>query len=446
MTTASLFNQFIKNIHINNSDEISENYKKVTKALNDYYYASDNDSNNCYQIGSYGRRTGIHGISDLDMAFELPRSIYDKFNDYSSSEQSSLLQDVKKALQEVYEDDKVKADGQIVAVNLDGFRIEVLPTFYLDKDHNGNLDKDIYTYPDSNDGGSWKKTKPKKEIRTTRELNEECIDNTYRHLCRMIRAWKNNVGINFSGLWIDTLVYNFFVSHAEHKNSSYKNYASLVKDFFKYLYDQYEISPDKKIWRAPGSNQVVHGSWQGHRKIKKAYQLCLEALEDEEIANENWSKVFGVSFPIEDNETISESLLVLRKAPDEQFVEYVYNGHIDIKNYVSIDYSISQESKTWKALKSLIPSRTVPMSRTLEFYIQSIDVEPPYEVKWKVRNVGSLAKEKKQQRGKLQPSSSGKHKTSKLVESSNFNGEHWVECYIIKNNICVARDRISVPI
>jgi hypothetical protein len=446
MTTASLFNQFIKNIHINNSDEISENYKKVTKALNDYYYASDNDSNNCYQIGSYGRRTGIHGISDLDMAFELPRSIYDKFNDYSSSEQSSLLQDVKKALQEVYEDDKVKADGQIVAVNLDGFRIEVLPTFYLDKDHNGNLDKDIYTYPDSNDGGSWKKTKPKKEIRTTRELNEECIDNTYRHLCRMIRAWKNNVGINFSGLWIDTLVYNFFVSHAEHKNSSYKNYASLVKDFFKYLYDQYEISPDKKIWRAPGSNQVVHGSWQGHRKIKKAYQLCLEALEDEEIANENWSKVFGVSFPIEDDKTISESLLVLRKAPDEQFVEYVYNGHIDIKNYVSIDYSISQESKTWKALKSLIPSRTVPMSRTLEFYIQSIDVEPPYEVKWKVRNVGSLAKEKKQQRGKLQPSSSGKHKTSKLVESSNFNGEHWVECYIIKNNICVARDRISVPI
>ncbi|MFC6205561.1 hypothetical protein ACFPZK_12685 [Psychrobacter urativorans] len=446
MTTASLFNQFIKNIHINNSDEISENYKKVTKALNDYYYALDNDSNNCYQIGSYGRRTGIHGISDLDMAFELPRSTYDKFNNYSGSEQSSLLQDVKKALQEVYEDDKVKADGQIVGVNLDGFRIEVLPTFYLDKYDDSNLDKDIYTYPDSNDGGSWKKTKPKKEIRTTRDLNEECINNTYRHLCRMIRAWKNNVGINFSGLWIDTLVYNFFVSHSEHKNSSYKSYASLVKDFFKYLYDQYEISPDKKIWRAPGSNQVVHGSWQGHRKIKKAYQLCLESLEDEEIANENWSKVFGVSFPIEDDKTISESLLVLRKAPDEQFVEYVYNGHIDIKNYVSIDYSISQESKTWKTLKNLLPSRTVPMSRTLEFYIHSIDVEPPYEVKWKVRNVGSLAKEKKQQRGKLQPSSSGKHKTSKLVESSNFNGEHWVECYIIKNNICVARDRISVPI
>lgn len=446
MTTASLFNQFVKNIHINNSDEISENYKKVTKALNDYYYASDNDSNNCYQIGSYGRRTGIHGISDLDMAFELPKSTYDKFNSYSSAKQSSLLQDVKKALQEVYEDDRVKADGQIVGVNLDGFRIEVLPTFYLNKDDKGNLDKDIYTYPDSNDGGSWRKTKPKKEIRTTRELNEECIDNTYRHLCRMIRAWKNNVGINFSGLWIDTLVYNFLVSHTEHKNSSYKNYDNLVKDFFKYLYDQYELSPDKRIWRAPGSNQVVHGSWQGHRKIKKAYQLCLEALENEEVANENWSKVFGVNFPIEEDETISESLLAVRKAPDEQFIEYEYNGKVDIKNNVSIDYSISRESKTWKILKKSLPSMTVPMSRDLEFHIQSIDVEPPYEVKWKVRNVGSIAKDKKQQRGKLQQSTSGKHKTSKLVESSNFNGEHWVECYVIKNNICIARDRISVPI
>ena len=36
--------------------------------------------------------------------------------------------------------------------------------------------------------------------------------------------------------------------------------------------------------------------------------------------------------------------------------------------------------------------------------------------------------------------------TSKLIENTNFAGEHWVECYIIKNGICVARDNVSVPI
>jgi hypothetical protein len=31
-------------------------------------------------------------------------------------------------------------------------------------------------------------------------------------------------------------------------------------------------------------------------------------------------------------------------------------------------------------------------------------------------------------------------------ENSNFEGAHFVECYIIKDGFCVARDRIDVPI
>ena len=32
------------------------------------------------------------------------------------------------------------------------------------------------------------------------------------------------------------------------------------------------------------------------------------------------------------------------------------------------------------------------------------------------------------------------------MEHSDFKGEHVVECYIVKNGIVVARDRIDVPI
>lgn len=56
----------------------------------------------------------------------------------------------------------VKADGQILSVNIEGFKIEVLPTFFLNKDHQGNLDV-IYTFPDSGNGGRWRETKPKKK-------------------------------------------------------------------------------------------------------------------------------------------------------------------------------------------------------------------------------------------------------------------------------------------
>ena len=105
MTTASLFKEFIKNIRIQNADVISENYNKVTKALNEYYYESDSNCIHCRQIGSYGRTTGINGISDLDMAFELPTATYDKFNAYSTGAQSALLQDVKKAILNIYDND-----------------------------------------------------------------------------------------------------------------------------------------------------------------------------------------------------------------------------------------------------------------------------------------------------------------------------------------------------
>ena len=34
----------------------------------------------------------------------------------------------------------------------------------------------------------------------------------------------------------------------------------------------------------------------------------------------------------------------------------------------------------------------------------------------------------------------------KRKESSDFYGPHYVECHIIKDGICVARERIDVPI
>lgn len=37
-------------------------------------------------------------------------------------------------------------------------------------------------------------------------------------------------------------------------------------------------------------------------------------------------------------------------------------------------------------------------------------------------------------------------KGSTIVEHSNFYGNHYIECYIVKDSICVARKRIEIPI
>lgn len=80
---------------------------------------------------------------------------------------------------------------------------------------------------------------------------------------------------------------------------------------------------------------------------------------------------------------------------------------------------------------------------TLNFYIYSTDVPGDYIVKWKVKNVGDEAKRRNCLRGFIENPNLGNNGRK---ETSNFIGPHYVECYIIKNGIVVARDKILVPI
>jgi hypothetical protein len=80
--------------------------------------------------------------------------------------------------------------------------------------------------------------------------------------------------------------------------------------------------------------------------------------------------------------------------------------------------------------------------KSLKFHIVECNVPKSFQVKWKVRNVGEEAIRRDLIRGQIVDDRGNQER----VESSLFHGAHFVECYIIKNNICVARDRIDVPI
>lgn len=62
------------------------------------------------------------------------------------------------------------------------------------------------------------------------------------------------------------------------------------------------------------------------------------------------------------------------------------------------------------------------------------------EYYWKVKNVGKVAEEKNCIRGQVV------RRSKTITENSNFYGPHYVECYVVKHGVCVARARISVPI
>jgi hypothetical protein len=139
-----------------------------------------------------------------------------------------------------------------------------------------------------------------------------------------------------------------------------------------------------------------------------------------------WQRHFGnVRFPFE----------------SEEFIEDYFQ--IDIRYNLKIDCLVLQKGFRPHSLTEMIVSR-LPLIRgkSLKFHIVNCNVPKPFQVKWKVRNVGEEAIKRNQIRGQIL-NDGGNHEK---IESSDFHGAHFVECYIIKNNICVARDRINVPI
>lgn len=424
MNTSETFKDFIDNLKISNKDDISYKYKRITKALNKSFYNDlDSETQHSLQVGSYGRKTAIDGISDLDMIFEISDADFKKYNDRINNGQSDLLQDTKKAIQKTYPNSDIRGDGQVVVVNFTNYVIEVCPA---------NLQSDnSYKYPDSNNGGSWKITKPRQEIKELNSFNLTTNSNL-KNLCKMTRAWKNKNGGKMGGLLIDTFCYNFLKANENHHSTTYSNYDELVRDFFKYVS---ELSKEQKFWYAPGSNQKVYKKSKFHSKAKKAFNNIEDAInkKDNKTVYGIWRKVFGNKFPypkvaLESSENYSSS---------EEFIENQYS--IDIRFNLKIDCLVKQQGFRDALLSSL---RILRSTKKLEFYITANEVSKPYLVKWKVKNLGPVAKRKNMLRGQIL-NDKGNEKRN---ENSNFNGEHYVECYIIKNGICVAIDRIDVPI
>ncbi len=82
----------------------------------------------------------------------------------------------------------------------------------------------------------------------------------------------------------------------------------------------------------------------------------------------------------------------------------------------------------------------VAKSRKLLFRVVQNTVPEPSEIYWKVRNGGDEAYRANQLRGEISPDRGGRAKS----ESTSYKGTHYVECYVIKNGIVVARDRQNV--
>jgi hypothetical protein len=431
MKTSDTFNQFVSNIKIpqSNAETISYRYGRITKALNEAYRDTESKTANSLQVGSYGRYTGIKGISDLDMLYILPSSRWADYN--IAGGQTKLLKDTKAAIEKTYPSSDIKVDRCVVTVSFSDSHIDVQPVFQVE-------DQD-YKYPDTYSGGSWKITKPRKEMDAMTE-SEQQKNKNLRRLCKMARAWKNKSGVCMGGLLIDTLAYNFLHSTKDFDSTSFSSYDSMCKCFFKYLHDR---PKDQKEYSALGSNQRVKVKKSFRRKAKKAYDLADAAIEaaSDKTKHRKWRDVFGNDFPKYEHEETEAQQLNESYKNTEQFIEDLYP--VNISHGLRINCEIKQNGfRSGLLRKWLVDKTRLLPNKSLRFFIEEINVPPPYEIKWKVTNRGEQAIKRNSIRGQIVDDLGSYEKK----EHTNFKGSHFVECYVIKDNSVVAIDSIDVPI
>ena len=438
MSLETDFEIFIGNLEPTNISEMEITVGEIAKKLNKNYYDLDSDKiSHMYIVGSVGRGTAIKGVSDLDILFDLPVEVFKRFDAYKEKKQSSLLQEVKNVLKVRYPNTDISGDGQVVVIKFNKYTVELVPGFKQSDDR--------FKYPDTNNGGSWKYTDPLPEISESKRTAED-TDNNFKYIANMLRAWKNKQGFKFGGLLIDTITYKFLNEKTDYRDIGFDSYLDMTKALFEYIKG---LNKDQSYWYALGSNQQVYNCDNGKfiTKAEKAYKKIKDLTANSSDVNKKLRQVFGIQFPKKvtaENRAYTSSYNQKYYNDTEEFIEDYFT--VDIKYNISIDCKITQDGFRPMLLKKLLRDKMfLAIKKHFEFYIDSMDSEikkeAPYDIYWKVKNEGQEAIKRDCIRGQIKRTN-----TKSINESSDFIGEHYVECYIVKNGICIAKDHIDVPI
>lgn len=125
---------------------------------------------------------------------------------------------------------------------------------------------------------------------------------------------------------------------------------------------------------------------------------------------------------------------------NEQFIEDIFP--MNLSHTVNVNCIVSGDGWRPKPIRQFLSmlQKFLPHNFEIRCSVASTNVPYPYDVYWKVKNAGPEAERKNQLRGQV--FKDGKS----IVEHTSFFGNHYIECYIVKNGYCVARNRIDVPI
>jgi hypothetical protein len=442
-----VFFDFIESIKLTSRQRIDAKtkYDGVCKTLHrEYYPEHDYSGKTKLLVGSYGKKTNVRPPGDVDVIFKMPDELFDTYDEKENG-QSALLQDVRGILNKTYTTtDKISAFGKVVVINFsDGsHNVEVLPAW---QQADGS-----FIIPETSEGGSWSIWNPKADIDALNKSNE--ATKKTKSLIRLLKKWILVCNVPLAPFKVEILIVNH-LKNQYGNNIENVTFIEILDSFFTYLL----AIPDSSLTTPSGSYVLLGSDWYSKtQSASSRIQKVISYYSDKkfEACTAELRKVFGEQFPsIEvQKEYLSNQKIKMLETDypsnDEEFIDSDYHFPIKIDPDVSVvlDSRIEEANGFRKGflIDNLISRMgyQLPKQASLSFYVKHIDVENPFQIYWKVRNFGDEAKRKDGLRGEITRDQGRREK----IEGTMYTGLHLVECYIIKNNVCVAIGRIPVPI
>ena len=410
-TIAQAFSEFYQNILLtpNQQDEAKTRFRGVMNALHKYFYGENDNNDTSKLIGSYGKQTNIRPPSDIDTVFLLPPTEWEHYSSLSSNSQAALLQKIREVLMKTYSETDVKAWEKVVKVDFKVHKVEVVPAW--------KLPDGKFRIPNSTNGGTWEIVDYDVEIEQLNRLNKRNHGKT-KQMIRMIKKWSRTITPIVPLLSYD--IEKFVINFVSVYNPANKSYSLIIKDFFDYL----SIAIDK-----PRKSYVLTAK-------DRAVRACSHQAEGElEKASDEWRKIFGDDFPKVYKTGTKEEL---EDAPmaHEEFLYQDIDVDINPQYRVEIDCMKNGHYCEGSHVSTVVGDK-------LEFQAKVLNVPGSYTMKWKIRNFGEDAILAGDLRGKIEVSTP---KDTIKQEHAKYRGTHFVECFVIKNQCCVASAILTVSI
>lgn len=291
----AFFQKLVANVQLPETavTDASGKHGRVRRCLNSHYYRLLSDSANSFLVGSYGKNTEIRPPSDVDILFELPDSVYDRFLGRAGNIQSQLLQEVRGVLAKTFSTTEVRGDGQIVSVGFSTYAVEVLPAFIAP-----GLG---YRHADSNANGSWRYTNPKQEM-TSLIVSNALTGGKTTHLIKLTKAWKRARNVDVKSLVLELAAQQFLAQWSSNRTldgqpSGYAFYDWMMRDFFTWFEDRWA-----EHWSIPGTSETVYtgSAWKAQAGLAKsaATRACDHHSGDRPYsAIAEWKNIFGEYVP-----------------------------------------------------------------------------------------------------------------------------------------------------